>query len=109
MSNVCSILSKYLLVVQEIYLTDSAIAIYWVQHVIKHFKQYVKNRVTKIKELTNIESRSHIPGLEDIADFQSRGCLPEYLLSRAKLWIERLRWLKQVIASWSITKHIQKH
>ena len=38
----------------------------------------------------------------------SKGCLPEDLLSRAKLWIHEVGWLKQDIASWSITKSIQK-
>ena len=35
-------------------------------------------------------------------------CLPAELLSRAKLWIHEVGWLKQDIASWSITKSIQK-
>ena len=35
-------------------------------------------------------------------------CLPAELLSRAKLWIHEVGWLKQDIASWSLTKSIQK-
>ena len=67
------------------------------------------NRVTKIGQLLNIESRHQVPVVENIADLLSRGCLPEELMSKAKLWIEGLGRLKQDIVCWLITKDIQKY
>lgn len=51
----------------------------------------------------------HFSGEENIVDLPSRGWLAEELLSRAKLSIEELGWLKEYIASWFITKDIKKY
>ena len=56
MSNVYFILSTNLPIAQVMCLMDSAIVLCWIQNLKKQFKQYVKNCVTKIRELTNIES-----------------------------------------------------
>ena len=55
MSNVYFILSINFPISQVICLTDSAIVMCWIQNIEKQFKLFVKNRVTKIRELMNIE------------------------------------------------------
>ena len=55
MSNVYFILSINFPVSQVICLTDSAIVMCWIQNIEKQFKLFIKNRVTKIRELMNIE------------------------------------------------------
>ena len=76
-NNISSILSKNLSIAQEICLTYSAIDLFWIQNVKKQFKQYVKDCVTEIRELTNIESWYHVPRVKNVAILPSRGCLPE--------------------------------
>ena len=55
MSNVYFILSINFPISQVICLTDSGIVMCWIQNIEKQFKLFVKNRVTKIRELMNIE------------------------------------------------------
>ena len=53
---------------------DSLVALHWIKGGNK-YKQFVSNRVAKIKEKDYIQWR-HVPTLENPADIASRGCLP---------------------------------
>ena len=81
-------------------LTDSSVALSWIQIVEKSYKQFVENRVAEIRKLTKKESWYHISGEENIADLPSRGCLPGQLMQMSKKWFQGPEWMKKCVEDW---------
>ena len=84
---VVEVLRKVAAVNEEIFPTDSAVALTLITSG-KSYKQYVQNRVDKIKELTSTDSWYLVSGVENIADLQSRGCLREELNKKKDCWVD---------------------
>ena len=59
--------------------TDSMTVLHWIRNR-KNWKQYVQHRVSEIKKLTNPDSWSHCPGIQNPADLPSRGLSATELL-----------------------------
>ena len=72
--------------------TDSMVALYWIVGVDKEWKQFVENRVRKIRKLTPVDCWKHCSGCKNPADLSSRG-LPLVKLSVSKLWQRGPAWL----------------
>ena len=75
--------------------TDSKVALYWVQGVSKEWKQFVHNRVTKIRELVTVANWSHCPGKDNPADLPSRG-ISTIELQSSRIWLHGPTWLPTI-------------
>lgn len=64
------------------YFSDSTIVLAWLKTEPCYLKTFVANRVTKITELSNINSWRHVKSKDNIADVISRGLTPKQLLDR---------------------------
>ena len=52
--------------------SDSEVALYWIRGLRKEWKQWVENRVTKIRSLFGTECWRFIPGAVNAADLATR-------------------------------------
>ena len=68
---------------------DSTVALYWIQD-LNQYKQFVANRVRKIREKKDISWR-HVPTDENPSDQGSRGTIADKL---EDLWFKGPEWLK---------------
>ncbi|XP_055928194.1 uncharacterized protein LOC129959400 [Argiope bruennichi] len=66
--------------------TDSKIFLYWIKGSHRKWKQFVKNRVQDITELTNPNTWFHCPGKDNPSDFLSRGLSAKSLICENKWW-----------------------
>lgn len=73
----------------------SKVALYWVQGVTKEWKQFVHNRVTKIRKLVSVTNWSHCPEKDNPADLPSHGISPRELQS-SRCWLHGPPWLSMV-------------
>ena len=88
MSNVREILKRY--PVKGTYgWTDSTVVLYWLKNE-EQYKQFVSNRVTKVKEKEYISWR-HVPTSENPADYGSRGCTGN---NQPAIWFDGPCWLE---------------
>ena len=71
---------------------DSLVALHWIKDGNK-YKQFVSNRVAKIKEKDYILWR-HVPTAENPADIASRGCHPSKLNDS---WFKGPEWMREKI------------
>ena len=71
---------------------DSLVALHWIKDGNK-YKQFVSNRVAKIKEKDYILWR-HVPTAENSADIASRGCHPSKLNDS---WFKGPEWMREKI------------
>ena len=78
--------------------TDSLNTLYWI-HTDKEMKQFVDNRVNKIRSLTSRDMWKHLPGVDNPADIASRGAYLQKL-ERSTLWWEGPNWLVQSSTFW---------
>ena len=102
MNRIRNILHGSLEVHQEYCMTDSAVALHWIQNVTKTYKQYVETRVAEIRSLVPADIWRHIPGSENAADLPSRGCIPEHLEKQKEQWFHGPGWMKDDVARWPI-------
>ncbi|XP_063975158.1 uncharacterized protein LOC135161485 [Diachasmimorpha longicaudata] len=79
--------------------TDSSVTFTWISHHPSRWKQFVRNRVSLIQELTHQTHWRLIPGKDNPADCASRGLSAAQLVSH-KLWWQGPPWLKDSITSW---------
>jgi len=75
------------------------IVLAWLKSPAVRWKTFVTNRVTHIRETTNVEDWSHISSKENLADLVSRG-VDANVLKNLSLWCRGSDWLQQVEASW---------
>ena len=79
--------------------TDSQVALTWINSHASRWKEYVRNRVTQIQELSSHAHWRHVPGTSNPADCASRG-LTTSQLEHHQLWWTGPSWLSQPSDSW---------
>lgn len=66
--------------------SDSSVALTWINHHPRRWKDYVQNRVTVINEVLPNSSWRFVPGTENPADCAPRGMTPQNLNSHELWW-----------------------
>ncbi|KAG1672966.1 snRNA-activating protein complex subunit 3 [Nymphon striatum] len=66
--------------------SDSMVALGWIRSSPSRWKQWVANRVAKIQSLTNLKRWRHIEGIENPADFVTRGVSGVKLVHSVLWW-----------------------
>ena len=94
MDRVTCCLEKVIPLGDPIYFSDSQIALHWISRRDKVWKQFVQNRVSEIRSLTNDGIRKHCAGEINPADIPSRGLNGTKFHSNA-LWINGPIWIKE--------------
>ena len=94
MANLSKILQTQIPLSTSIRYTDSQVAFYWIIGASKEWKQFVQNRVSKIRRLIPISSSNHCVSKDNPADLPSRG-LPLKELLASTLWRDGPEWLRQ--------------
>ena len=79
--------------------TDSQVTLTWIKSHASRWKDYVRNRVSQIQELTQEAHWRHVPGSSDPADCASRG-LTTAQLEHHHLWWTGPSWITQPSTSW---------
>lgn len=79
--------------------TDSTVALTWIRSHSSRWKEFVRNRVSKIQELTPISVWKFVPGKENPADCASRGVTMSQL-KKHQLWWTGPQWLLQDNSTW---------
>ena len=72
--------------------TDSEVSLYWIRGVDRVWKQFVQNRVVKIRTLLPNACWRHCPGVDNPADLPARGVKPTDL-AKDDLWLSGPRWI----------------
>ncbi|XP_067216965.1 uncharacterized protein [Linepithema humile] len=78
--------------------TDSTVALTWIKSHPSRWKDFVRNRVSFIQELSNSRWH-HVSGKENPADLASRGVTPQRL-QQEELWWAGSHWLQKHSTSW---------
>ncbi|UYV64985.1 hypothetical protein LAZ67_3002655 [Cordylochernes scorpioides] len=81
--------------------SDSSTAITWITRA-QTWNTFVKNRVTEIRNLTDVKSWAHISGDENPADLPSRGCSAARYLKTE--WWKGPHWLYKDPGDWPKTE-----
>nr|XP_034195140.1 uncharacterized protein LOC117611301 [Osmia lignaria] len=84
--------------------TDSQVTLTWIKSHASRWKDYVRNRVTQIQELTQTATWVHVPGTSNPADCASRG-LTTTQLEQHELWWRGPPWLLQSQESWPVQRN----
>ena len=71
--------------IEIFYWVDSKTVLYWIKNA-KPWKQYVLTRVKEIRECTAQDSWRHCPGVQNPADFPSRGMSANELVNEKRWW-----------------------
>ncbi|XP_063979913.1 uncharacterized protein LOC135163937 [Diachasmimorpha longicaudata] len=79
--------------------TDSSVTLTWISSHPSRWKEFVRNRVALIQELTQPSHWRLVPGKENPADCASRGLTAQQLAAH-KLWWTGPPWLQQDSLSW---------
>ncbi|XP_015189746.1 PREDICTED: uncharacterized protein LOC107073566, partial [Polistes dominula] len=79
--------------------TDSQVTIIWIKAHPSRLKDYVRNRVIKIQELSKNAHLRYVPGTSNPADLASRGIFTDQL-EKNTLWWTGPPWMTQSMASW---------
>ena len=86
MQTVVAALENELEILTKRYYTDSTISLYRIKGVDKEFKQFVQNRVTEIRDKSDVDDWYYVPTKLNPSDLPSRGCLLSELNSN-KMWV----------------------
>ncbi|XP_029054599.2 uncharacterized protein LOC114881882 [Osmia bicornis bicornis] len=84
--------------------TDSQVTLTWIKSHASRWKDYVRNRVTQIQELTKTATWMHVPSTSNPADCASRG-LTTIQLEQHELWWRGPPWLLQSQESWPVQRN----
>ncbi|XP_039287856.1 uncharacterized protein LOC120352199 [Nilaparvata lugens] len=95
-----NIISERCRVSHVIALSDSTVALYWIQAPPSRWTTFVSNRVSKIQDC-NVQQWKHVSGSENPSDCLSRGLTPAELVSH-KLWWNGPTWLGKAENSWPV-------
>lgn len=79
--------------------TDSQVTLTWIKAHSSRWKDYVRNRVTKIQDLTESAHWRHVPGTSNPADCASRGITTDQLDDHY-LWWTGPPWMTQPATEW---------
>ena len=92
-----------LLVVKKIHCwTDSMVVLYWLNSK-RDLKQFVRNRVNKIKERVEVSNWRHCPGKENPSDLLTRGTWTRDEGFNG-LWLRGPDWLSKGPSDWPVQK-----
>lgn len=86
--------------------TDSTVALTWIKGHPSRWKDFVRNRVSFIQELSNSRWH-HVAGKENPADLASRGVNPQRL-QLEELWWTGPHWLRTRSISWTASTPIHE-
>ena len=92
MNSVTGALQPELKLADPICYTDSQVALCWIKHEDREWKQFVQNRVTAIRRLVPSEHWNHCSGILNPTDIPSRGASMIELAS-SSLWLDGPQWL----------------
>lgn len=72
--------------------TDSMVTLHWIQAPPNTWQTFVGNRTSEIQQLTNCHSWNHVSGINNPADYISRGMLPNEFMTNTSwrcgpLWL----------------------
>ena len=84
--------------------TDSTVVLGWLNGNPRRFKTYVGNRVSSIVDSVPAPRWSHVTGVENPADYSSRGVSPCELLEHP-LWWDGPPWLHLAPSEWPKQDH----
>ena len=84
--------------IEKLFWTDCTTTLQWIQND-KPWKQYVRQRVQEIRQLTPRERWRHCPGSENPADLPSRGLSANELIN-SQVWWEGPEFLKKPKQEW---------
>ncbi|XP_034945196.1 uncharacterized protein [Chelonus insularis] len=79
--------------------TDSSVTLTWIQSHSSRWKEFVRNRVSAIQDLTSISVWRFVPGKQNPADCASRG-ISISQLRKHPLWWTGPQWLTANESSW---------
>ncbi|XP_046145616.1 uncharacterized protein LOC123988902 [Osmia bicornis bicornis] len=79
--------------------TDSQVSLIWIKSQASRWKDYVRNRVIQIQELTPNAHWRHVPGTSNPADCASRGISTDQL-QRFELWWKGPPWMARNQDHW---------
>ncbi|XP_029054586.2 uncharacterized protein LOC114881867 [Osmia bicornis bicornis] len=79
--------------------TDSQVSLIWIKSQASRWKDYVRNRVIQIQELTPNAHWRHVPGTSNPADCVSRGISTDQL-QRLELWWKGPPWMARNQDHW---------
>lgn len=82
--------------------TDAEVALTWITSPPSRWKDFVRNRVASIQELTSKATWRYVAGKQNPADCASRGMTPRQL-STHRLWWDGPEWLSLPQTSWPST------
>ena len=80
--------------------TDSTIVLVWLKGNPRKLKQFISNRISLIMELILSTRWSHVNGVDNLADYGSRGMFPSELIGH-KMWWSGPAWLKLSPDDWT--------
>lgn len=78
--------------------TDSTVVLAWIKSHPSRWKDFVRNRVSFIQQLSNSRWH-HVSGKKNPADLASRGISPQFL-QKELLWWKGPSWLRNHSSSW---------
>jgi hypothetical protein len=87
---------------QICYWTDSEIVLKYIQNESKRYTVYVGNRVTEIREKSQLSQWRYCPSKENPSDDASRGLNPVNLTSECR-WLNGPSFLKKAESTWPIS------
>ena len=79
--------------------TDSSVTLAWIKSHSSRWKEFVRNRVSAIQDLTSHAVWSYVPGKDNPADCAPRGLTISHL-QKHKLWWTEPQWLINTRESW---------
>ena len=69
---ITSALENCVVIDREVFWSDSEIVLHWITNLPREWKQFVQNRVDRIREITDIGCWRHVPGLSNPSDIPTR-------------------------------------
>jgi hypothetical protein len=90
-------------IANTVFWTDSQTTLQYIQNDRKRFHTYVANRVSEIRQLTQVEQWRHCPGIQNPADDASRGLKPKGLAGDHR-WFSGPSFLWDTESSWPETE-----
>ena len=79
--------------------SDSLVTLYWIKGINKHFKQFVENRTSEIRKLTEIQLWRHCPGTLNPADIPTHG-MSATEFSNSDLWFNGPDFIRKPKEFW---------
>ena len=81
---------------------DAKVALFWINNGDEdRYKEFVRNRVIKIRSITSSIPWNHVPGEENPADLPTRGINPSELIDNM-FWLNGPAWLEKDQAEWPL-------